>query len=162
MRIVGIDCGSKRTGYGVIETDGRRHRLLTCGVISTSTKHAFGERLRVIHDGLRNLLEEHSPDEMAVEGVFAAVNPRSALRLAHVRGVALLAAAQSGLPVGEYSPLEVKGSVVGYGKATKDQVRVMVSSLLGSDQDEINGSFDASDALAVALCHSMRSAGGKV
>lgn len=162
MRIVGIDCGSKRTGYGVIETDGRRHRLLTCGVISTSTKHAFGERLRVIHDRLRNLLEEHSPDAMAVEGVFAAVNPRSALRLAHVRGVALLAAAQSGLPVGEYSPLEVKGSVVGYGKATKDQVRMMVSSLLGSDQDEINGSFDASDALAVALCHSMRSTGRKV
>ena len=107
-------------------------------------------------------MKEHSPDEMAVEGVFAAVNPRSALRLAHVRGVALLAAAQSGLPVGEYSPLEVKGSVVGYGKATKDQVRMMVSSLLGSDQDEINGSFDASDALAVALCHSMRSAGGKM
>ena len=162
MRIVGIDCGSKRTGYGVIETNGRRHRLLTCGVITTSTKHAFEERLRVIHDGLRNLLEEHSPDEMAVEGVFAAVNPRSALRLAHVRGVALLAAAQSGLPVGEYSPLEVKGSVVGYGKATKNQVRMMVSSLLGSDQDEIKGSFDASDALAVALCHSMRSAGGKM
>lgn len=162
MRIVGIDCGSKRTGYGVIETDGRRHRLLACGVICTSTKQAFGERLRVIHDGLRDLLEEHCPDAMAVEGVFAAVNPRSALRLAHVRGVALLAAAQSGLPVGEYSPLEVKGSVVGYGKATKDQVRMMVSSLLGSDQDEINGSYDASDALAVALCHSMRSAGGKV
>ena len=160
MRIVGIDCGSKRTGYGVIETDGRRHRLLTCGVICTSTKQAFGERLRVIHDGLRDLLEEHCPDAMAVEGVFASVNLRSALQLAHVRGVTLLAAAQSGLPVGEYSPLEVKGSVVGYGKATKDQVRMMVSSLLGSD--EIDGSYDASDALAVALCHSMRSAGVKV
>ncbi len=97
---------------------------------------------------------------MAVEGVFASVNLRSALQLAHVRGVTLLAAAQSGLPVGEYSPLEVKGSVVGYGKATKDQVRMMVSSLLGSD--EIDGSYDASDALAVALCHSMRSAGVKV
>ena len=162
MRIVGIDCGSKRTGYGVIETDGRRHRLLTCGVISTSTKQTFGERLRVIHDGLRDLLEEHCPDAVAVEGVFAAVNPRSALQLAHVRGVTLLAAAQAGLPVGEYSPLEVKGSVVGYGKATKEQVRMMVSSLLGSHQDEINGSYDASDALAVALCHSMRSTGVKV
>ena len=157
MRIVGIDCGSQRTGYGVIETDGRRHRMLVCGVIRTSTKQTFAERLRVIHDGLRDVLAEYQPESMAVEGVFAKVNPRSALQLAHVRGVSLLAAAEAGLLVGEYTPLEVKGSVVGYGRATKDQVRMMVSSLLGAA--EINGSHDASDALAVALCHSMKSLG---
>jgi len=143
----------------VIETDGRRHRMLVCGVIRTSTKQTFAERLRVIHDGLRDVLVEYQPESMAVEGVFAAVNPRSALQLAHVRGVSLLAAAEAGLHVGEYSPLEVKGSVVGYGRATKDQVRMMVSSLLGAV--EIKGSHDASDALAVALCHSMKSLGRK-
>lgn len=159
MKILGIDCGSERTGYGVIETDGRRrHQLLISGVIRTSAKQPFEVRLRTIHDGLRDILREFEPHAVAVEAVFAAVNPRSALRLAHVRGVALLAAAESDLPVGEYSPLEVKGSVVGYGKASKDQVRMMVCSLLGTT--EVNGSHDASDALAVALCHSMRSAGG--
>ena len=154
MKILGIDCGSERTGYGVIETDGRRHRLLSSGVIRTSTKQAFEERLRIIHDGLREILREHDPQAVAVEGVFTAINVRSALRLAHVRGVALLASAECGLPVGEYSPLEVKASVVGYGKASKDQVRMMVCSLLGVTK--VNGSHDASDALAVALCHSMR------
>ena len=154
MKILGIDCGSERTGYGVIETDGRRHQLLSSGVIRTSTKQAFEERLRIIHSGLREILREHDPQAVAVEGVFTAINIRSALRLAHVRGVALLASAECGLPVGEYSPLEVKASVVGYGKASKDQVRMMVCSLLGVTK--VNGSHDASDALAVALCHSMR------
>jgi crossover junction endodeoxyribonuclease RuvC len=157
MKILGIDCGSERTGFGVIETGGRRPQLVISGVIRTSTKQAFAERLRIIHDGLRDVLEAHEPEAAAVEGVFAAVNPRSSLRLAHVRGVALLAAAQSGIPVGEYSPLQVKGSVVGYGKASKDQVRMMVCSLLGVSK--VSGSHDASDALAVALCHSMRSNG---
>ncbi len=160
MKILGIDCGSERTGYGVIETDGRRsHQLLRSGVIRTSARQPFEVRLRIIHEGLRDILREYEPHAVAVEGVFAAVNPRSALRLAHVRGVALLAAAESGVPVGEYSPLEVKGSVVGYGKASKDQVRMMVCSLLGATK--VNGSHDASDALAVALCHSMRNGGAK-
>ncbi|HUG80779.1 MAG TPA: crossover junction endodeoxyribonuclease RuvC, partial [Bryobacterales bacterium] len=145
---------------GVIETDGRRrHQLLSSGVIRTSTKQPFEIRLRAIHDGLRDILREFEPHAVAVEGVFAAVNQRSALQLAHVRGVALLAAAESGVAVGEYSPLEVKGSVVGYGKASKDQVRLMVCSLLGTS--EVKGSHDASDALAVALCHSLRSGGAK-
>jgi len=159
MKILGIDCGSGRTGFGVIESNGRHHQLLNSGVIRTSAKQPFEVRLRGIHDGLREVLRQYQPHAVAVEDVFAAVNTRSALRLAHVRGVALLAAAESGVPVGEYSPLEVKGSVVGYGKASKDQVRMMVCSLLGAK--ELNGSHDASDALAVALCHSMRN-GGRV
>ena len=158
MKILGIDCGSERTGYGVIDTGGRRPQLVISGVIRTSTKQAFEERLRIIHEGLRDVLDTHQPEAVAVEGVFAAVNARSALRLAHVRGIALLAAAQCGVAVGEYSPLQVKGSVVGYGKASKDQVRMMVCSLLGVAK--VDGSHDASDALAVALCHSMRNGVG--
>lgn len=151
MRVFGIDCGSQRTGYGIIDSDGRRHRLVAAGVIQTLTKSPFPARLKVIHSGLQKLLEQHAPDAVAVEQVFFASNVRTALQLAHVRGVTLLAAAQAGLPVGEYSPLEIKDSVVGYGRADKKQVQMMVASLLGSA--EPTRSFDASDALAAAICH---------
>lgn len=151
MRIVGIDCGSACTGYGVVDSDGRRCRMVAAGVIRSPPKLAFAERLERIHKGLSEAFELYRPDEFAVESVFHAVNAQSALKLAQVRGVALLAAAQFGLPVGEYSPLEVKGSVVGYGRADKRQVQMMVSSLLGLA--ELITPFDASDALAVAICH---------
>ncbi len=154
MRILGIDCGSERTGYGVIDTDGRRHRMVVFGVIKTSPKAPFPDRLKKIHDGLHEILEQHRPERVAVEAVFHAVNAKSALKLAHVRGVALLCAANQGLPVGEYSPLEVKSAVVGYGRAEKSQVQMMVASLLGLDRPV--ASHDAADALAVALCHASR------
>ena len=156
MRIVGVDCGADRTGYGVIVSDGRRHRLETHGVIRTSAKDPLAERVHKIYLGVRAVLEEYGPDRVAVETVFAAVNPRSSLLLAHVRGVVLLAAAERGLPVGEYSPLEIKGSVVGYGRADKRQVQMMVSSLLGLT--ELVKPNDASDALAAAICDVTRSA----
>lgn len=151
VRVFGIDCGSQRTGYGIIDSDGRRHRLVAAGVIQTSTKDPFPVRLKDIYSGLKNLLEQHAPDAVSVEQVFYASNVRTALQLAHVRGVTLLAAAEAGLPVGEYSPLEIKDSVVGYGRADKKQVQMMVASLLGSV--EPTRSFDASDALAAAICH---------
>jgi crossover junction endodeoxyribonuclease RuvC len=158
VRILGIDCGSRRTGFGVIDSDGRVHRLVAAGAIATSTKDSFPQRLSQIHAELLGILRMHSPDAVAVEDVFRGINVRSALKLAHVRGVALLLAADQGLPVGEYSPLEVKMGVVGYGRAEKAQVHMMVKSLLGIC--ESLGSFDTSDALAVAICHATRSLGG--
>jgi crossover junction endodeoxyribonuclease RuvC len=157
--VLGIDCGSERTGYGVIESDGLDHRMIAAGVIRTNPKHGFEQRLLEIARHLRRLIGEHRPETAAVEGVFAAVNVKSALKLAHVRGVALLAVAEAEVPLAEYSPLEVKMSVVGYGRAEKSQVQLMVRSLLRLA--EPIDSEDASDALAVAICHATREATGR-
>ena len=154
MRIIGIDCGTERTGFGVIDTDGRAHRFVDAGVIRTKSVHALEKRLYFIARELRGIIDAYSPGAIAVEEVFHAVNAKSALKLAHVRGVALLLAAEAGLAVNEYSPLEVKVSVVGYGRAEKHQVQMMVLSLLGIGQQF--ESFDATDALAVAICHGTR------
>ncbi|MBS1857738.1 MAG: crossover junction endodeoxyribonuclease RuvC [Acidobacteria bacterium] len=151
MRVLGIDCGSERTGYGVVDSDGLRHRMVVAGVIKTNPRWPFERRLMEIAGGLRELIREHKPELAAVEEVFHAVNAKSALKLAHVRGVALLVVGEAGLGLAEYSPLEVKMSVVGYGRAEKTQVQMMVRSLLGLA--EVVESLDASDALAVAICH---------
>jgi crossover junction endodeoxyribonuclease RuvC len=151
VRVLGIDCGTERTGWGVISSDGRTHRVLGHGVIITSSREALETRLRIIAAGLRNVLAEHRPDAAAVEEVFYAQNVKTALKLAHVRGVALLAIAEAQIALGEYSPLEVKTSVVGYGRAEKHQVGRMVRTLTGLDQEM--ETEDVSDALAVAICH---------
>lgn len=151
MRVLGIDCGTERTGWGVIESDGRRHRVLGHGVIRTHTRLRLCDRLAAIAQGLRAILTEHNPDAAAVEDIFYSQNVKTALKLAHVRGVALLAIAEAGVPLGEYSPLEVKTSVVGYGRAEKQQVQLMVRTLAGIE--DAFESEDASDALAVAICH---------
>ena len=151
MRIVGIDPGSERTGYGCVETDGRRHRLVTCGAITAAAGDAFPARLARIHRELVALLAKTRPDCVAVESVFHAVNARSALKLGHARGVALLAAVEAGCTIVEYTPAEVKRAVVGYGRAEKRQVQHMIKLLLGLAQPPTP--YDASDALAVAICH---------
>jgi crossover junction endodeoxyribonuclease RuvC len=156
MRILGIDCGSARTGYGVIESDGRDHRMLVSGVICTNTRWPFERRLLEIAGELRRLMRDYRPDFAAVEEVFHAVNTRTALKLAHVRGAVLLAIAEAGVELAEYSPLEVKINVVGYGRAEKSQVQLMVQSILGLPQAV--ASEDAADALAVALCHATHEA----
>lgn len=153
MKILGIDCGSERTGYGVIETDGRSHRMVAAGVIRTDPKKGLETRLMEIAEGLRGVIAQYAPDAAAVEEVFHSLNPKSALKLAHVRGVALLAIAEAGIRLGEYSPLEVKTCVVGYGRAEKHQVQLMVKNLLGLPEPQPE---DASDALAVAMCHATR------
>jgi len=149
-RVLGIDCGSTATGYGLIDTDGRASEMVAFGVIRTRPQWSFPERLHHISITLRQLIGTYSPVEVAVEGVFHSVNVRSALQLGHVRGVALLVAAEAGLPIHEYSPLQVKSSVVGYGRAEKMQVQEMVKILLRLDSRPRE---DAADALAVALCH---------
>ena len=156
MRVLGIDCGSARTGYGIIESDGGEHRLVTWGVIRTNTKWPFERRLLEIASGLRRLIREHTPETAAVEDVFYSANVKTALKLAHVRGVALLSIAEAGIGLAEYSPLEVKTSVVGYGRAEKCQVQSMVRSLLRLP--ETIESEDACDALAVAVCHATHEA----
>jgi len=152
VKIFGIDPGSERTGYGCVETDGSRHRIITSGAIRTGAAASFPEKLLKIHAGLAVLLGECQPDCVAIENLFHANNARSALKLGHARGVAMLAAVQSGVPVFEYTPAEVKRAVVGYGRAEKHQVQQMVTLILGLAVPPTP--FDASDALAIAICHS--------
>ncbi|HSW40392.1 MAG TPA: crossover junction endodeoxyribonuclease RuvC [Acidobacteriota bacterium] len=154
MRILGIDPGSGATGYGLIDTDGTRHSVVLFGAIRTQSRRPFHERLHKIHRDLIDILSHEKADIMAVEDIFHAVNVQSALRLGHARGVALLAAAQFGLEVFEYSPLEIKSAVVGYGRAEKGQIQAMVRMLLGLA--EIPSPDHAADALAVAICHAHR------
>lgn len=151
MRIFGIDPGSERTGYGCVESDGRRLRLVSSGVIRAQPGDAFPARLARIHSELLLVLAEARPDAVAIENVFHAVNARSALKLGHARGVAMLAAVQAVCDVVEYTPAEVKRAVVGYGRAEKPQVQQMVKLLLGLPR--IPTPHDAADALAVAICH---------
>ncbi len=151
MRVLGIDCGTERTGYGVIDSDGRSHALVEAGVVKTDVGEPLEMRLLTIARGLREVISRFRPEAAAVEQVFHAANAKTALKLAHARGAALLTVAEAGLELGEYSPLEVKTSVVGYGRAEKSQVQMMVASLLGLARPL--DSEDASDAAAVAICH---------
>ena len=151
MKVFGIDPGSARTGYGCVESDGTRHRMVACGAIAIPASNAFPEKLRIIHFELGALLARHRPDCVAIENLFHAVNARTALKLGHARGVAMLAAVEAGVPIFEYTPAEVKQSVVGYGRAEKRQVQSMIQLLLGLAAPP--ATFDASDALAIAICH---------
>ena len=151
MRIFGIDPGSACTGYGCVETDGRVARLVTCGAISAPASDAFPQRLARIHRELSALLISCDPDCVAIESLFHAVNARTALKLGHARGVAMLAAVEFGCPVVEYTPAAIKRAVVGYGRAEKHQVQQMIKLLLGLEHPP--SPHDAADALAVAMCH---------
>jgi crossover junction endodeoxyribonuclease RuvC len=150
MIILGVDPGSLRTGYGAIETDGRRHRLLEKGVLLPPPRLPLPARLRHIHDGVQALIVRLCPQAIAVEDVFHAANTRTALVLGHVRGVILLAGAQAGLPIHEFPPATVKVQVTGFGRAEKAQVALMVARLL--DLPGAGEPGDAADALAVAVC----------
>lgn len=155
MRVFGIDCGTEFTGYGVVELDAhaRTTKLVHCaaGTIRLNKKQKTGDRLAQVYAELTALLALHQPDVIAIEEVFFSANAKSALKLGQVRGVALLAAAQSGKPVAEYAPLSIKSAVVGYGLAAKEQVQFMVMRLL--DLATAPDSPDAADALAIAICH---------
>jgi crossover junction endodeoxyribonuclease RuvC len=149
--ILGVDPGSLRTGYGVIVTDGRHHRLVEHGALTPPRHLPLAEKLDRIHEGLRAIIARLRPDCLAVEDLFHATNARSALVLGHVRGVVLLAGAQAGLPVHAFAPATVKVQVTGSGRADKRQVAFMVARSLAMPGDGEPG--DAADALAVALCH---------
>jgi len=155
IRVLGVDpAAAGPTGYGVVESDGRRCRSLHYGALEVAAKvrkESAGAALAAVHSLICDLLREFSPDVLAVESIFSALNVKTALRLAEVRGVVLLAAAQHGVSVHSYAPRLVKASVAGYGHADKRQLQLMVQSLLGLS--EIPEPADAADALAVALCH---------
>lgn len=151
MRVMGIDPGSNCTGYGIVEETKGKLKGIHWGSISCKKGQAFPDRLKFIYSGLVQAIHEFSPDAVAVEDLFFAVNVKSALKLGQTRGVTLLAAANQNRPIAEYSPLEIKQSVVGYGRADKNQVCDMVTALLGLKEKP--HPFDASDALAVAICH---------
>lgn len=150
-RILGIDPGLQRTGWGVVEKQGTRLSFVAAGVIASSPKAALDTRLQELHEGLRSVIQAHVPDEAAVEETFTTANGASTLKLGQARGALLLTVALHRLPVHEYAATLVKKTVVGVGRAEKHQVIQMVSYLLpgcGVDQP------DAADALAVAICHS--------
>jgi len=151
MIVLGVDPGSLRTGWGAIDTDGRRHHLLEMGVIAPAARLPLPDRLRAIHEGITGLVQRFHPDVLAVEDTFHSVNTKTALVLGHVRGVVLLAGAQAGLPIEAFAPATVKAQVTGFGRADKAQVAYMVTRILALPQDAPAG--DAADALAVALCH---------
>jgi crossover junction endodeoxyribonuclease RuvC len=152
MRVLGIDCGGEYTGYGVVEVHSTgKLCCLICGAVKLSPRDPLPLRLSRIFTKLGELISEYRPDEVAIEDVFYALNVKSALKLGQVRGVAMLAAANAGLQVSEYSPLTIKSSVVGYGRAEKPQVQAMVTRLL--DLSSAPEPMDASDALAIAICH---------
>ena len=151
MRVLGIDCGSRVTGYGVIDSNGADCVFICCGAIRSKSSDPLADRLKTIYSGIVQIIRELEPEAAAFESLFYATNVQSALKLGHVRGVSMFAAAEANLPVYEYSPLEVKSAVTGYGRAEKPQVQQMVRALL-----KLNAPpqpYDASDALAVAICH---------
>ncbi len=150
MRVLGIDPGSRRTGWGVVELDGTRLRHIAAGTIASSSRASLPDRLRIIHEGLQQVIAEHSPEAVAVEEIFFAKHANAALKLGHARGVALLVAAESSLAVHEYPPAIVKRTVVGRGLADKAQVGRLVAALLGLAAPL---EVDASDVLAVAITH---------
>ncbi|MGE5640616.1 MAG: crossover junction endodeoxyribonuclease RuvC [Clostridia bacterium] len=149
MRILGIDPGLRITGFGVIESQGGNLRYVTSGCVKSGAGDTAA-RLKAILEGLNEIIAEHAPREVAIERVFVNVNPQSTLALGQARGTAICAAVLAGLPVAEYTALQVKQSVVGHGKAGKPQVQHMVKRLLGLEGDP---AADAADALACAICH---------
>ena len=158
MRVFGIDCGTEITGFGVVDSDegSRQPRLVlqTFGAIRLLRTKPLPERLAQVFTELTEQMRRWQPEVVAVEEVFYSVNAKSALKLGQVRGVALLAVAEAGVPLAEYSPMEVKISVVGYGRAEKSQVQLMIRSILRLA--EPIESEDAADALAIAICHATR------
>ncbi len=151
MIILGVDPGTLITGYGVIETSGRQVTMLHVDVVRNKSSHTMPIRLKTIYDRLCEVIETYHPDEFAIETAFYGKNAQSALKIGHARGVSILAAVNREIPTAEYAPREVKKAVTGNGGASKEQVQFMVRSILRLKQ--VPKAYDASDALAVALCH---------
>jgi crossover junction endodeoxyribonuclease RuvC len=150
IRIIGIDPGLRRTGWGVVEIAGNRLGFLGCGSVKTNDKDSLAARLLTIHDGLMRILDEFRPDEAAVEQTFVNNNAAATLKLGQARGIAMVVPARAGVPVAEYAPNLVKKSIVGAGHGDKAQVRMMIGVLLPKADPE---SDDAADALAIAVTH---------
>lgn len=151
MRILGVDPGTMVIGYGIVENDKGDCCTIDFGSLKLSSKDSFPLRLKKIYDGISAIIVQHQPDEFAIEDLFYAANAKVAIKMGHARGVAILAAVNHQLPMSEYTPREIKQSVVGNGAASKEQVQRMIKQLL--NLSSVPEPLDASDALAVALCH---------
>lgn len=151
MRVLGIDPGSETLGWGVVEGAGLKYSLVDFGTVRSNAKQAFSKRLQRVYQGVEEVVDKYSPDVLAIEDTFYAVNVGVALKLGQVRGVMLLLAEQRGIEIAEYSPRLIKQTVVGYGAAEKHQVQEMVKLLLR--MKTIPTPHDAADALAIAICH---------
>ena len=151
MRVLGIDPGTASMGYGVVDTEGDKIALVGCGALASRTRSPIGERLHYLYSALLDIINRYRPDAVAVEQPFVARNVRSALAVGRAQAVAILAAANQGVPVYEYTPAQVKQRVTDYGASTKEQIQEMVRLQLGLSQ--VPEPSDAADALAVALCH---------
>jgi crossover junction endodeoxyribonuclease RuvC len=152
MKILGIDPGTATTGFGLISKDGPKLTKIDCGVISTAKDLEMPERLNILYKDLQQIIKSHKPDVIAVEKLFFTSNITTAMTVSQARGVVLLVAEQNSVKIAEYTPLQVKMSVTGYGKATKKQVQEMVKKIL--KLEVIPKPDDAADALAIAICHS--------
>jgi crossover junction endodeoxyribonuclease RuvC len=150
IRILGIDPGLRRTGWGMVVIDGNRLTYVACGSLATDDKASLAVRLLAIHDGLRQVVADHSPDEAAVEATFVNKDAAATLKLGQARGIAMLVPAIAGLPVAEYAPNLVKKTIVGAGHCEKAQIRMMIGVLLPKAEPQ---SHDAADALAIAVTH---------
>jgi crossover junction endodeoxyribonuclease RuvC len=151
MRIIGIDPGYAILGYGVIEKEGNRYSLVECGVLTTEAGRRMPDRLREIYAGLMDIVEEFRPDVASVEELYFNTNAKTAIHVGEARGVAILACANAGLPIYEYTPLQIKQALAGYGRAEKKQIQQIVKSVLGLK--EVPRPDDAADAVAAAICH---------
>jgi crossover junction endodeoxyribonuclease RuvC len=154
MIILGIDPGTRATGYGIIKYQNNTFTKITSGVINLSSSNPIQVRLKIIYDSLDKLIKTYKPDEFAIETAFYGKNVQSAMKIGYARGVSILAACHNNIPTSEYSPREVKKSVVGRGSATKEQVSYMIKSLLVINNEKMKP--DETDALAIALCHAFR------
>ncbi|MDO5716735.1 MAG: crossover junction endodeoxyribonuclease RuvC [Tissierellia bacterium] len=151
MRILGLDPGLAILGFGIIDCNGNSYKLVDYGVINTEANSPFPERLQLLYDDLTFLIEKYLPDEVAVEELFYNKNATTAIKVAQARGVQVLTCVNKGLPIYEYTPLQVKQAITGYGRAEKDQVQMMVKNFL--NMKEIPKPDDAADALAISICH---------
>lgn len=151
MRVLGIDCGSQSTGFGIVESDGHSYRTLTYGALRLPPQDDFSQRLLRIHKEVESLILEYRPEVVAVEDQFYVTNFKSVMKLGQVKGVVILTSARAGIPVFEYSPLEIKNAVTGYGRAEKHQVQIMMKTIL--KLESLPKPHDAADALALAVCH---------
>jgi crossover junction endodeoxyribonuclease RuvC len=154
MIILGVDPGTIFTGFGLIKQDGNSHHRIINGIIKLPPSFSLSQKLEIIYDELDKLIKTYRPDEFAIETAFYGKNVQSAMKIGYARGVSMLAAVHNKIPASEYSPREIKKSVVGNGAASKEQVYFMISTLLELKKEKMK--FDESDALAVALCHAFR------
>ena len=158
MRVLGIDPGTGITGFGVIDAIGGRFKLIDGGVIRTPANSTLWYRLVTIYDGVKAVIDDSRPEALSIEKLFFSQNVKTAISVSHARGVAMLAAAQAGLEVFEYTPLQIKQALTGYGRAEKSQIQDMVKVMLNLNQ--VPKPDDCADGLAAAICHAMH-AGGK-